>query len=63
MTVSIRLAKTSDIPAITRIYAHAVEHGTASFELTPMARADAENAVRRGQRSAYVALTPGFGVV
>ena len=26
-------AKTSDIPAITRIYAHAVEHGTASFEL------------------------------
>ena len=35
MTVSIRPAKTSDIPAITRIYAHAVEHGTASFELTP----------------------------
>jgi len=35
MTVAIRLAKTSDIPAITRIYAHAVEHGTASFELTP----------------------------
>ncbi len=35
MTVSIRPAKTSDIPAITRVYAHAVEHGTASFELTP----------------------------
>ena len=35
MTVSIRTARTSDIPAITRIYAHAVEHGTASFELTP----------------------------
>jgi L-amino acid N-acyltransferase YncA len=35
MTVLIRPAKTSDIPAITRIYAHAVEHGTASFELTP----------------------------
>ncbi len=35
MTVAIRPAKTSDIPAITRIYAHAVEHGTASFELTP----------------------------
>src|SRR5450756_453266 len=35
MTLSIRPAKTSDIPAITRIYAHAVEHGTASFELTP----------------------------
>ena len=35
MTVAIRPAKTADIPAITRIYAHAVEHGTASFELTP----------------------------
>jgi len=34
MTVAIRPAKTSDIPAITRIYAHAVEHGTASFELS-----------------------------
>jgi L-amino acid N-acyltransferase YncA len=33
--LSIRPAKPSDIPAITRIYAHAVEHGTASFELTP----------------------------
>jgi L-amino acid N-acyltransferase YncA len=31
----IRPAKTSDIPAITRIYAPAVENGTASFELTP----------------------------
>jgi len=35
MTVTIRPAKTSDIPTITRIYAPAVEHGTASFELTP----------------------------
>ena len=34
MTLAIRPAKTSDIPAITRIYAHAVAHGTASFELT-----------------------------
>lgn len=32
-----------------------------SFELTPMTRADAENAVRRGQRSGYVVLTRGFG--
>ena len=31
----IRPATLADIPAITRIYAHAVEHGTASFELTP----------------------------
>jgi L-amino acid N-acyltransferase YncA len=35
MTIAIRPARTADIPAITHIYAHAVEHGTASFELTP----------------------------
>jgi ABC-2 type transport system permease protein len=32
-----------------------------SFELTAMTRADAENAVRRGQRTGYIVLTPGFG--
>lgn len=31
--VAIRPATLADIPAITRIYAHAVMHGTASFEL------------------------------
>ena len=31
----IRPATPADIPAITRIYAHAVAHGTASFELAP----------------------------
>ena len=35
MTPAIRPATAADISAITRIYAHAVEHGTASFELTP----------------------------
>jgi phosphinothricin acetyltransferase len=34
MTVAIRPATLADVPAITRIYAHAVDHGTASFELT-----------------------------
>jgi L-amino acid N-acyltransferase YncA len=33
--LSIRPAAAGDIPAITRIYAHAVEHGTASFEVEP----------------------------
>jgi phosphinothricin acetyltransferase len=33
--VSIRPATPTDIPAITRIYAHAVKRGTASFELEP----------------------------
>src|SRR5882672_4733100 len=31
----IRAAEACDITAITRIYAHAVRHGTASFELEP----------------------------
>lgn len=35
MTIDIRPARATDIPVITRIYAEAVEHGTASFELTP----------------------------
>jgi ABC-2 type transport system permease protein len=32
-----------------------------SFELTPMTRADAENAVRRGQRTGFIVVKPGFG--
>ena len=35
MSPTIRPAALGDIPAVTRIYAHAVETGTASFELTP----------------------------
>jgi phosphinothricin acetyltransferase len=35
MTIDIRPARATDIPVITRIYAEAVEYGTASFELTP----------------------------
>jgi phosphinothricin acetyltransferase len=35
MTLSIRPTLPTDIPAITRIYAHAVKHGTATFELEP----------------------------
>jgi phosphinothricin acetyltransferase len=38
--VSIRPATPADIPAITRIYAHGVEHGTSSFELTPPDQAE-----------------------
>src|SRR5439155_26412059 len=33
--LSFRGGTSADIPAITRIYAHAVQHGTASFELEP----------------------------
>ena len=31
----IRAAEPADIPHVTRIYAHAVRHGTASFEIEP----------------------------
>jgi len=36
----IRPARPTDIAAITRIYAHAVSHGTASFELEPPEQAE-----------------------
>jgi phosphinothricin acetyltransferase len=35
VTLAIRLCQDSDMPAISAIYAHAVLHGTASFELDP----------------------------
>ena len=35
MTAAIRSASAGDVPAITRIYADAVLHGTASFEIEP----------------------------
>jgi phosphinothricin acetyltransferase len=38
--VRIRPAAIADIAAITRIYAHAVEHGTASFETEPPTEAE-----------------------
>ncbi len=40
MTIAISPAHVSDIPAIARIYAHAVETGTASFELEPPTEAE-----------------------
>jgi L-amino acid N-acyltransferase YncA len=43
-TVSIRPVRPADIAAITRIYDHAVRHGTASFELDPP---DANEMARR----------------
>jgi len=39
-TLAIRPALPADIPAITAIYAHAVTHGTASWELTPPEEAE-----------------------
>jgi L-amino acid N-acyltransferase YncA len=45
-SVSIRPATSADIPAITRIYAHAVKHGTASFELEPPDEAEMAHRMR-----------------
>ena len=53
MTVAIRPATAADIPAITRIYAHAVEHGTASFELTPPDEAEMARRLRHLLDSKY----------
>jgi len=35
MTLLVRPSRESDVPSIAAIYAHAVAHGTASFELEP----------------------------
>ncbi|MBM6593764.1 GNAT family N-acetyltransferase [Microvirga pudoricolor] len=35
MSVLVRPSRDADLPAITAIYAHAVENGTSSFELSP----------------------------
>jgi phosphinothricin acetyltransferase len=40
MSLVIRPSADTDIPSITAIYAHAVTHGTASFELTPPSEAE-----------------------
>jgi phosphinothricin acetyltransferase len=39
-SIPLRPAGPQDIPAITQIYAHAVRHGTASFELEPPSEAE-----------------------
>jgi phosphinothricin acetyltransferase len=42
----VRPASETDIPAITRIYAHAVRHGTASFEFDPPDEAEMTRRMR-----------------
>jgi phosphinothricin acetyltransferase len=51
--LTIRPAILSDIPAITRIYAVAVEHGTASFELEPPDEAEMARRMARLQEGGY----------
>jgi L-amino acid N-acyltransferase YncA len=51
--LTIRPAALSDIPAITRIYAVAVEQGTASFELEPPDEAEMARRMQRLQEGGY----------
>jgi L-amino acid N-acyltransferase YncA len=57
MTVAIRPAVSTDIPAITCIYAHAVEHGTASFELAPPDEAEMARRMTNLQEGGFPYLT------
>jgi phosphinothricin acetyltransferase len=61
MTVAIRPATLADIPAITRIYAHSVMHGTASFELEPPDEAEMAHRMRDliGKGFPYLAAEAG----
>jgi phosphinothricin acetyltransferase len=46
MPLSIRDVTAADLPAITRIYAEAVKHGTASFELEPPDQGEMRRRIR-----------------
>jgi phosphinothricin acetyltransferase len=46
MPLTLRAANAADLPAITAIYAHAVAHGTASFELDPPDLAEMDRRMR-----------------
>jgi L-amino acid N-acyltransferase YncA len=52
-SLTIRPATPADIAAITRIYAHAVRHGTASFELEPPDEAEMARRQRTLAESGY----------
>ena len=59
--ISIRPATSADIPAITRIYAHAVRHGTASFEHDPPDEAEMARRQRALLEGGYPYLVAGIG--
>lgn len=65
MTVAIRPAGEADLDAVTNIYAHAVRHGAASYELDPPSRT--EMAVRfaalRDSGHPYIVAEDAGGVI
>jgi len=63
--ISIRGIRDSDLPGITRIYADAVTHGTASFEIEPPDEAEMVRRYRalRADRFPYMVATHADAVV
>jgi L-amino acid N-acyltransferase YncA len=59
--ISIRPAEPRDIAAITRIYGHAVRHGTASFELEPPDDAEMTQRYQRLLAGGYPYLVAELG--
>ena len=57
----VRSATTSDIPAIMRIYGHAVRHGTASFEFDPPDEAETTRRMRALLDAKYPYLVAEMG--
>jgi L-amino acid N-acyltransferase YncA len=57
----IRAATPADIPVITRIYAHAVRHGTASFELEPPDEAEMTRRMHALRDAGYPYLVAASG--
>lgn len=65
-TVTLRPATTTDLDVVTEIYAHAVRHGTASYELEPPSRDEIGArfaALRAGSYPYIVAEDPRHGIV
>jgi len=58
--LQVRAATPDDIPAITAIYAHAVAHGTASFELEPPSEAEMAQRQRALLTAGYPYLVADF---
>ncbi len=58
---TIRPTRRSDIAAITRIYAHAVRHGTASFEIEPPEEAEMTRRYERLAAGGYPYLAAELG--
>jgi L-amino acid N-acyltransferase YncA len=59
--ISIRPATEADLPAITRIYGHAVRHGTASFEYDPPDEAEMTRRMRALSQGGYPYLVAESG--